>query len=139
MVVLKNKVYPDVLPLDIMLNYRPLNIVSAERRATIRVQYFSDGFKQNNTDIPWSVQNGDGVKGCGSVSIITFGIMAALNAASGYRAFQGDIKNNYNEIKRESTLETPKENDKLDTGAFMQALLNLNTHSKYHTTVVNSF
>ena len=50
--------------------------------------------------------------------------MAARDAAPGHAIIQGDIKNGYNEVQRESILREVKGSGKLDdTVAFMQALL----------------
>ena len=50
--------------------------------------------------------------------------MATRDAAPGHATIQGDIKNGYNEVQRESMLQEAKSSGKLDnTVVFMHALL----------------
>ena len=60
----------------------------------------------------------------GGISITAFGVMAARDAAPGHATIQGDIKNGFNEVQRETMLQEAKKSGKLnDTVAFMHALL----------------
>ena len=55
-----------------------------------------------------------------------------MDAAPGFANIQGDIKNGYNEVKKESVMKETKGCGKLDnTVAFMQTLLKL-TSSQRH-------
>ena len=56
----------------------------------------------------------------GGISITAFGVHVALDAALGFGIIKGDIKNGYNEVKRESVLMAIRKSGEL---VFMHALM----------------
>ncbi|EJK70875.1 hypothetical protein THAOC_07730, partial [Thalassiosira oceanica] len=116
-----NKVSPRDLPPGVSPASRPLNIGGAERRAITRA-YFDEGLKTTYNSILGPVQNGVGVKG--GISVTAIGVQAALDANPDFGIIQGDIKNGYNEVARESVLNAIRSAGTLgDTLAFSHALL----------------
>jgi len=92
--------YPDDMIPGAVPDCRPVNIGYAERRL-ITHAYFDDDLKDTYIDILGPVQNG-----CipGGISITALGAQVALNATPEFGITKGDIKNGYNEVKRESVL-----------------------------------
>ena len=116
-----NKADPDDLPPGATPDCRPVIIGNAERRFATRC-YFDDELQQTYNDLLGPVQNGVGIKG--GISITAFTAMAAMDAAPGHATIQGDIKNGFNEVQRETMLQETKTCGKLDdTVVFMQTLL----------------
>lgn len=68
------------------------------------------------------VQNGAGLKG--GISLSVLGVQASLKARPDFCAIQGDLKNGYNEVKRESILASVREYPDLhDTLVYLFRLL----------------
>jgi hypothetical protein len=101
-----NKEHPDQLNPGNIQECRPINIDNAEKRL-IKKAYFDEGLQEAYVRILGPVQNEVGIRG--GIFISTFGVQAALDANSDFAIFQGDIKNGYNEILRESILAAMKE------------------------------
>ena len=116
-----NKVDPSALPPGPDSPARPINIGNAERRL-ITHAYFDANLQDVYNEILGLVQNGWGVPG--GISITTFGVQVVLDAWPYFDAVQGDIKNGFNKIQRESILASMKEEDCLsNTLAFSYAIL----------------
>ncbi len=78
-----------------------LNIHNAKRRLIIRV-FFDKDLKAIFNKIVGPVRNGVGTQV--EISIKTFGVTAALDAAPEFGVIQGDLKNGYNEVSRKSKM-----------------------------------
>ncbi len=76
-----------------------MNIGNAECRLIIWA-FFNKDQKATFNKIVGPVQNGVGTQA--GISITAFGVTAALDAAPEFDVIQGDLKNGYNEICRES-------------------------------------
>ena len=107
-----------------------MNIGYAERRLITRA-YFGKELQLTYNELLGPVQNGVGIKV--GISITTCGVLAAMYAAPGFTSIQGDIKNGYNEVEKESVMKEMKGCGKLDnTVAFMQTLLGPSAYLRWH-------
>jgi hypothetical protein len=89
----------------------------------IEQAYFDKGLQELYVCILGPVQNGVGIRG--RISITTFGVEAALDANPDFAIFQGNIKNQYNEISCESILAAMKiQPDLYNTLVFTHLTLN---------------
>ena len=120
-----NKEHPNDRIPGAVPDCRPVNIGNAERRLITRA-YFDEDLKDTYIEILGPVQNG-----CipGGISITALGAQIALDARPGFGIVKGDIKNGYNEVKRESVLKAMRASGKLGhTLAFMHAIMKPNAY-----------
>ncbi|EJK69331.1 hypothetical protein THAOC_09421, partial [Thalassiosira oceanica] len=92
------------------------------RGASLTRAYFDAGILATINEIVAPVQNGAGLKG--GISLSVLGVQASLKARPDFCAIQGDLKNGYNEVKRESILASVREYPDLhDTLVYLFRLL----------------
>ena len=110
-----NKVDPSTLALGATPDARPINVGNALRRLITRA-YFDDGLLATINEFVAPVQNGAGLKG--GISLSVLGVQATLEARPDFCVIHGDLKNGYNEVKRESVMasvrEIPELHDTMD-------------------------
>ncbi|EJK64395.1 hypothetical protein THAOC_14871, partial [Thalassiosira oceanica] len=116
-----NKVDPSTLAPGASPDARPINVGNALRRLITRA-FFDEGLLATINEIVGPVQNGAGLRG--GISLTVLGVQASLEARPDFCAIQGDLKNGYNEVKRESVLASVRERPELhDTLAYFFKLL----------------
>ena len=117
------KVHPSELPEGAEPDCRPIKIGRSDRRLFSRA-YWDESlqFEYNRILGPVQNQNGVGIKG--GISITAMGVQDALDANPEFGCIQGDIKNGYNEVCRESIMSALKSHSCLSsTVVFIQTIL----------------
>ena len=78
---------------------RPVNFSRSDRRLFTR-SHFGDRLQETYNSLVAPIQNGGVVSG--RISITSFEVQAVLDANPGFGHIQGNIKNGYKEVQRES-------------------------------------